>query len=190
MAPCFLWAVVKHHEVSAPQPRSRRRRWPWAVMCVQDETHTHTRVSSFRLDAVCPPLFHSAYFLQHVLLFPSLLLSVRSHSARNSMNGSLMDRSCSGVKHAVCRRCSPKTRLLGRDAFFLWICSHSGFPLGLCCCCCSLWPVFTMCDPQCAHVIQKRHHDLAFEGTNTKIYTYIMAFIFVLLNRSLTGTLI
>lgn len=179
MAPCFLWAVVKHHKVSAPQPRSRRRRWPRAVMCVQDQTHTqqthtHTHSHGSVPSGLMPCVRRSFIQLIFSNIFscsPPLLLSVRSHSTRNSMNGSLMDWSCSGVKHAVCRRCSPKTRLLGRDAFFLWICFHSGFPLGLCCCCCccSLWPVFTMCDPRCTHVIQKRHHDLAFVGTNANI---------------------
>lgn len=83
-------------------------------------------------------MFLSLYPLPTFFSFSTSLCPVSFNKEFNEWV--LIGWSCSGVKHVVCRWFSLQTRLPRRVTFFLWICSHSSFPLGLSCCW-SLWPV-------------------------------------------------
>lgn len=148
MDPFYKWQPVSFElrqsvtkRSASPRPRRGRRSpahqatpQPRCVFTAND-THTRPVMGSCWPDVVCPPLFHSADFLQRLLLLRLLPFSEKFNEWL--LNG----RSCHRVKlRRVFLPRSLKTRLLGRDAYFLWICSRSSFHSACCprcCCCCS-----------------------------------------------------
>lgn len=77
----------------------------------------------------CVPFFHSSYFFN---MSASAVRSLSLIQGRIEWVTVYWMRH-SGVKHVLCCWFSLETRLPRRVAFFLWICSHSGF-LVFCCC--------------------------------------------------------